>query len=216
MSRSLVGALPWFAALLVFAVPAGRAGVAAKPFTDHFTKTINPSVWNVKKTEAIYAVSTSHGAVRVSTPGGGAGGFQWAGLQYRHRIAGNFDVSVRYSNASIKRVNGSPGNQIQLNATFGGQTFCLVRSDESDVGDNYHVWINSFVGSRPSKAKSGVLRIVRVGSTVTGYANGVKIYQGTFNPSPVTDLWFSIQNNGTTDPISVTFDDFTLRADSIS
>jgi hypothetical protein len=196
------------------AVQAGAGAAAGNTFKDDFARGIVPATWKTTNTSHLYRV-TGDGAVRFSTPGGGPGGFQWVGLQLKRRISGDFDVSVRYSNASIKRVNGSPGNQVQLNAVFGKQIFCVVRSDEAGPGSNYHVWTGSFDGARKTSARSGMLRIVRVGSTVSGYAGGVRLYQRTFNAGPVTQLWFSLQNNGTTDAISVTFDDFSITADKL-
>ena len=215
-SRIARGVLLGFGVMLILAVAVAHAGMGAQSFSDHFTKGIDPSTWKVTKTQKLYVVSTKGGAVRLSTPGGGAGGFQWVGLQFRHQFRGNFDVSIRYSGASLRIVSGSPANQVQLNAELGGHLFCVVRDDTTNVGDNYHVWTTAWNGQRPTSATAGVLRIVRLGSTVTGYADGVALYRGSFGAAPVTKLWMSLQNNGTTDPIAVTFDDFTLRADAIA
>ncbi len=194
------------------AATAPGAAAASPAFRDGFTS----ANWMTEKTAKLYQVAATASVVRFSTPGGGAGGFQWVGLQFRHQIRGNFDISIQYSKASIKRVNGSPANQVQLNAVFGGQIFCVVRDDDVVAGNNYHIYTGGWHGTVKTSATSGVLRIVRVGSTVSGYADDTRLYQGTYNSSPVTQLWFSLQNNGTVDPISVTFSKFVLSAGTIS
>ena len=207
------------ASVLPGAAPAGvnaTAATASRTFRDSFAGGISSANWKIEKTEKLYRVTAVGGVVRFSTPGGGAGGFQWVGLQFTHQIRGNFDVSIQYAKANLKRVKGSPANQVQLNAVFGGQVFCVVRDNDVTGGNNYYVYTGSWIGAKKTSATSGVLRIVRVGSTVSGYADGVRLYQGTYNAGPVTQLWFSLQNNGTIDPISVTFDNVVLTADTIS
>jgi hypothetical protein len=105
-----------------------------------------------------------------------------------------------------------------LNTVFGGQLFAAVRSDESPGGDNYHVYTSppgAWFGAQPTVATAGTLRVVRTGIVVSGYFNGTLIYSNSYNNLPVTFMAFSLQNNGTNDVTSVTFDNFSLVADSI-
>jgi hypothetical protein len=57
-------------------------------------------------------------------------------------VEGDFDVQVDFREAQIKRVAGSPGNQISLAASLGGQWFVPTRSGEgfTPPTDNVHIW----------------------------------------------------------------------------
>jgi sulfatase modifying factor 1 len=196
-------------------------------FTDDFANGVNGFYWSYASNQALYQVDASQGAVRFHKTQGGGGGLEYATLRFNHRITGNFDIRVRYSDASIGLVSGSPGNQVQLQTFFGNQFVAVVRSDEAGQGNNSHLWRDppgQWDGKRTSWNTSGTLRITRVGTTVSAYATvteqgaevEVLLYQFETNADPVTALSFSLQNNGTTDAISVTFDDFAIAADSIA
>jgi hypothetical protein len=58
------------------------------------------------------------------------------------------------------------------------------------------------------------MRITRVGSLVTGYVNGDEVYSRTYDTEPAF-FRLALQNNGTKDATSVTFDDFYLAANEI-
>lgn len=191
----------------------------AVSLTDDFSAGLDVCRWYPNTNQPLYLVDTSGGDVRISKPAGGFYGFQSMNIDLKGRIHGNFDVSVRFSNASINRVNGSPANQVQLNIWFGGQMLCLVRDDDRYSGDNVHVYVDPprvWRGARSNAATSGLLRIKRIGRVVTAYFNETTIYSATYNDADVTRLWFSLQNNGTVDPTSVVFDDFSLVADAIT
>lgn len=188
-------------------------------YTDNFDAGIDTTTyWKIQRNDTSYQVDDTHGDVRFSRSPGGTQVLNTIHLIFRPLVQGNFDVSVDFSNAYIDRINGSPGNQVQLNSTFGGQVFSVVRSDEEGFGHNYHVWIAppwQWQGYQPNTDTSGTLRIQRVGSTVAGYFNSNLIYLDIFNAEDVTHLSFSLQNNGTIDSTSVIFDNFSLTADSI-
>lgn len=172
----------------------------------------------VGSNQPLYAVDDSQGDVRFSKPAGGTFGFQYVNLDLRCQLAGDFDVSVNYRDASINRVNGAPANQVQLNAIFGGQYLALVRDDDVNRGDNAHVYVDpprQWRGFLATAATSGLLRIQRIGTTIRAWHNTTLIHTGAYNASPVTRLWLSLQNNGTKDPTAVTFGDFQVSAASI-
>lgn len=220
--------MPWIAAssfrrsaecflALLLLLPGTGAGAVV--FTDAFTSGINGAHWNVISNQPLYTVNDSYGDIRFSRPGGGSQGFQYIGLDFLHDVSGNFDVSIRFRDASINRVNGTPGNQIQLNAIFGSQLFAVVRGDEVGSNDNVHVYRDppqSVHGTQSTTATSGLLRITRTGTTVRGYFNSTQLYVATLNSNDVSRIWLSLQNNGTNDPTSVTFDDFSLTGDGIT
>jgi hypothetical protein len=188
-------------------------------FSDNFNTGVDTTTyWKLQSNDTLYRMDDTQGDVRFSRSPGGAQVLNTIHLIFRPIVQGDFDVRVDFSNAYINRINGTPGNQIQLNSTFGGQVFSVVRSDEINYGHNYHVFIAPpwiWQGYQPNTDSSGTLRIGRVGSTVAGYFNSSLIYLDLFNNGDVTHLSFSLQNNGTTDSTSVIFDNFSITADSI-
>jgi len=199
----------------ILSLAVGRA--IAETVTDDFFAGIDPSLWVIDTNQPLYSVADTAGEIRFSRPAGGSSGFQYVSLDFRFPVQGDFDASVVFRDAQITRVNGASGNQVQLNARFGGQEFLLVRSDEQCCGNNVHVYLDppiTWVGTQSNTAIAGTLRIARSGTLVTAWFDGVVIFSGNYNTDPAT-LTFSLQNNGTTDATAVTFDDFALSADAI-
>jgi len=226
VSRSpiLSASAPWVAARRLFLLAACAALTAISPvvqaaqFDDDFGAGLRPKFWSVSSNQPLYKLDATQEEIRLSKPVGGTFTFQTIDVEFPFVVRGDFDVQIDFRDASINRVSGVPGNQVQLNAVFGSQYFGVVRSDESPGGQNHHVFINPpavWVGATPDGAAAGTMRIVRTGSTVSGYINGGLIHSGVFNADDVSRLWFSLQNNGTTDATSVTFDNFHLIADAI-
>ena len=188
-------------------------------FTDNFDAGVDTTTyWKLQSNDTLYSMDDTQGDVRFSRSPGGAQVLNTIHLIFQPVVQGDFDVSVDFSNAYIDRINGSPGNQIQLNSNIGGQAFSVVRSDELNFGQNYHVWLDPpgvWQGYQANTDTSGTLRINRVGSTVAGYFNSNLIYLDLYNTADVMHLSFSLQNNGTTDSTSVNFDNFSITADSI-
>lgn len=112
-------------------------------------------------------------------------------------------MRVAFRDASIARVNGVPGNQVQLNVRFGGQFLAAVRSDESPGGQNHHVYVSPpgvWQGTAADASAAGTLRIVRTGTTVSGYVNGNLVHSATYNGGDVTRLWLALQTARRTPP----------------
>jgi hypothetical protein len=188
----------------------------AGTFTDDFAAGISPSAWQVISNSPLYSVQAEPGAVRFSKPAGGTTSLQYVGLGLRSWLRGDFDVSVDFADAIITRHDGAPGNQIQLNVSFGGQDFLAVRSDEVGHPQNTHVWLwpqASFLGSRDWTSTSGRLRITRTGAHVQGYVDNTLLYEGNFNTGEAS-VTLTLQNNGTRDATAVTFSDFTASAEA--
>jgi len=197
----------------------GSATVAccAETFTDDFSSGVDPQYWTVLGHTNLYTLDDSMGDVRVSKPVGGEYIFQSLGLTFRSKLRGDFDVSVDMTNASITRVDGAPGNQIQLNLRFGSQGFYVVRSDENFGGNNLHVFLDPpviWAGTVASTATSGRLRVVRTGTQVQGWFDSTLIFQGNYSTEDA-EVNFDLQNNGTRDATAVTFDNFSVTADKI-
>jgi hypothetical protein len=203
------------AAALLLAAGAVRAAT----FTDDFAAGLEPFYWRLETNQPLYTVDDTAGQIRLAKPSGGDTGFQYVQLRYRGRLEGDFDVSVAFREAQITRVNGQPGNQVQLNAVFGGVALCVVRSDEVGWGHNRHVWMNppsAWYGAAVDASPQGTLRLRRVGVHVEAYLGASLIWAGDLNAQPVTTLALALQNNGTSDATSVVFDDFQLTADGVA
>lgn len=199
--------------LIIFVLPS-----FGDTYTDDFGTGIDTTYWMIYSNDTLYRVDDTQGDVRFSRSPGGAHFLNVVYLRFLPVVQGDFDVTVDFSNAYINRVNGSPGNQVQLNSNVGGRIFSVVRSDELNFGHNYHVWIDppaQWRGYQANTDTSGTLRITRVGSTVTGYFNSTLIFSDAYNQEDVMHLSFSLQNNQTTDSASVIFDNFNITADSI-
>lgn len=203
-----------FVLLAIFFIPA-----SGEIYVDDFSSGIDTTTyWRIQLNDTLYKWDDTHGDVRFSrSPGGTPGILNTIHLIFVPVVLGDFDVKVDFSNAYINRVNGSPGNQVQLNSRSGVQVFSIVRSDEVGFGHNYHVWVDppgQWQGYQANMDSSGTLRIIRVGSTITGYFNANLIFSNVYN-ADVANFSFSLQNNGTTDSTSVIFDNFSVTADSI-
>jgi len=206
----------------LFAASAGLLALTisapgAENFTDDFADGLDPRYWTVVGDTNLYALDNSMGDVRISKPVGGDYVFQSLGLTFRPTLRGDFDVGVDMTNASITRVDGVPGNQIQLNIRFGGQGFYVVRSDENPGGNNLHVFLDPplvWAGTRASSATSGRLRVARTGTLVQGWFDGTMLFQGNYNTEDAV-VNFALQNNGTRDATMVTFDNFSVTANEL-
>jgi len=196
----------------------GAPALSATFFAD-FLAGIEASFWEVDSNQPLYTLDDSQGDIRLAKPVGGDHSFQRIHIRFRGEFYGDFDVSVDFRDAFVDRVDGRPGNQVQLNTNLGGLEFDVVHSDEINIGRNHHVWIDppgEWYGAQSTSETSGKLRITRIGLAVRGYINDDLLYTVVFpTVLPVTFLSFSLQNNGTTDSTSVTFDNFQITADEI-
>ncbi|MBM3881696.1 MAG: LamG domain-containing protein [Verrucomicrobia bacterium] len=186
--------------------------------TDDFSGGLSALGWTVISNTPAYQVQVRPGDVRFTRAAGGGGGYQFIGLQPPFDVESDFDVQVDFREAQIKRVNGTPGNQIGLAALFGNQWFVVTRSDEAaNPADNVHIWADPparWFGTQQASALEGTLRIVRSGPRVAGFWNGTLLHSACYNTNR-TALSFTLQNNGTSDATAVTFDNFRLSADRV-
>ncbi|MBM3883903.1 MAG: hypothetical protein FJ387_30065, partial [Verrucomicrobia bacterium] len=186
--------------------------------TDDFSGGLGTVGWTVISNTPAYQVQVRPGDVRFTRAAGGARTYQYVGLQPPFDVEGDFDVQVDFREAQIKRVNGSPGNQINLIAQFGREVFTVTRSDETaNPADNVHIWADppaQWFGTQPTSALEGTLRIVRSGPWVAGFFNGTLLHAACYNTNRAT-LSVTLANNGTSDATAVTFDDFQLHADRV-
>ncbi len=201
----------------ILMVPAGLFG--SDTYSANFTSGLNTCYWQIIAThEGLYTIDDTHGDVRISKPVGGSYTFQAGGILCQALACGDFDVQVTYRDASIDRHDGSPGNQVQLNAVAGSHVFCVVRSAETGWNHNHHVWCSppgAWFNPAADTSAGGTLRITRTGTMMAGYINDTLIYQTSWVTGPM-ELSCVLQNNGTRDAVSVTFDDFSVTADYLT
>jgi hypothetical protein len=188
-------------------------------YNDDFTSGINKTYWKIVTNQRLYQVDDSNNAVRFSKKNGGDYTFQFVGLKFLREVRGDFDVRVDFHNARIDHADGSNGNQLELKVSFAEQLFIVVYSDEPWLGGhNFHIWADppgSALGTQTLKTNNGTLRITREGSYVKGYFNNTVIFTSHLNTDPVTNLSFTLNNNGTKDATSVIFDNFYLSSDQM-
>lgn len=208
-------AMPTLTVVVALAASASNADL----FTDDFATGVDSQAWTIVSNQLLFTWDDSGGDVLLSKPTGGSGGLDVIALRLERVAFGDFDLQVDFSQASIDHLTGPIGNQLQLNARFGPQSLHVVRSDETGIGDNAHLFANppfSFVGGVVyTAATSGTLRLARVGTQLTAWFGNTIIHQGTYNAEPLSEVTLSLQCNETFDAVSVRFDDFSLLADAI-
>jgi hypothetical protein len=196
------------------------AGVHAGTFSDDFSTGLNPSYWGViQQTPNYFSVDVSHGDVRlakgsVDNPGGIQGIYIRLNFAlFGGLITNDFSTQIDFTNAVVP----GPGlDQVELHTYYEDGSIWLAVYDDSS-GDNVHVWDGgSVLGTISVSQNYGTFLISRTNGVVTAYFNGTPIYAGT-RSSPLTEIEFTLQNNnGSDDPISVIFDNFSLSSPSVS
>lgn len=193
--------------------------VSAGTFSDDFSTGLDPDFWTISKTTpALYSVDASGGKVAMAkTAVNSPGGFQavtavLALANLGGNITGDFSTQVDFDSASIA---GANFNQVQLNVFFTNGTLFLDVFD-NDGGLNKHVFGgNNGTGRFADSSTSGTFRIERVGGSMRGFFND-RLIVTAGNNAPVSAITFSLQNNGTNNPISVNFDNFSLSGASVT
>ena len=200
------------AVILVTAAPRATLGGT---FSDDFSAGLSPSFWSVFQTTAgLYSVDDTNGQVQVAkTSAHSPGGFQNVAIALNLAAlagtnTGDFSTQVDFTNATVP----GPGlDQVELHTYFQDGSYFFTVYDNYN-GLNVHVWNGGLIGRTPVTGNSGTFRISRIGSTLTGYYNGAPIHS-EIKDSPLVRIDFALQNNnGSDDPTSVTFDNFSLTA----
>ena len=188
-------------------------------YADNFTAGNGAASWRLQNNANLYTVDQGQGALAMSKPAGGTGGSaEWPAAYSAVTATGDFDVRVDYRDLVLTRTGGGYGNEVQLIAYYGTRAFVIVRADESaQGGNNARVWDSDSgnQGRVATTATNGTLRIIRTGTIMKGYHNNTFLWQRTCTTDPATFV-VNIQNNGTTDPISVKFDNFYVSARQVT
>ncbi len=196
-----------------------NAGSMAATFVDDFSLGLRPECWTVlQSTPGFYSVNATDGTVRLAkgsatTPGGVQYVFVRLNLaEFGGPVTGDFSTQVDFTNAVI----AGPGlNQVELHTYFEDGSIFYAVYDQSS-GLNAHVWDGYGVrGTLAVSGSSGTFVIARAGATLSAYYNGTLLFSSE-KTSPLSNVDFVLQNNqGSDDPISVTFDNFSLTAASV-
>jgi hypothetical protein len=197
-------------------VSCANGGVPAAVFDDDFASGLRSNYWTVSQTTSgLFAVDTSQGDVRLTKVGtNSASGVQNVAVNLNlaaiaGQVAGDFDFGIDFKNAVLG--NGGT-DQVELHAYFADSAIFFDVYDNSS-GVNVHVWNgSSVIGATTVTGTGGTFRIMRTGSTVSGYFGDTMIYTAT-QTSALTAVEFTLQlQPGVNDNISVQFDNFHFRA----
>jgi hypothetical protein len=162
--------------------------------------------WVVAETTpGMYRVERAPGQVRIARQANSPGGLQHAGLRLDRGlpVTGDFDAQVSFADA---RIEGGL-NQVELHAFFADDSIFFVVRDRE--GNGSHIWAPGLQGNQTC-GNAGTLRMERRSEMVTGYCDGRAIWSAP-HKAALTKLQFVLQNNGTNDPISVTFRDYQFK-----
>jgi parallel beta-helix repeat protein len=188
-------------------------------YADNFTGGNGAASWRIQNNAGLYTVDQSQGALAMSKPAGGTGGStEWPAAYSAVTATGDFDVRVDYRDLVLTHTGGGYGNEVQLIVYYGSRAFVIVRADEPSLGgSNVRVWDSDYgsVGTVATSLTNGTLRVIRTGTIMKGYHNNTFLWQRTCTTDPAT-FALNIQNNGTTDPISVKFENFYVSAQQVT
>ena len=110
-------------------------------------------------------------------------------------------------------LSGGGLDQVELHTAY-TDTSIFFDSDSSD-SSGIHVWTGSLHPTIDPVVSSGMFTISRVGGTLSGFYNGALMFSET-DTADLDAIAFTLQNNeGSNDPTSVTFTDFSLTAASV-
>jgi len=216
---------------LVSVLLAGGKIALGDTYSIDFSGGVDPSHWATENWpgggSSPYTFTTTGSGELVSKPVTGQYG-AYGKLHFTPQILGDFDARVYFRDLSLPwSGNGSPGNMIELYTQVGSDVSTAVRANFPPVsGSDYHMFTtypsNNQYGHVATSDTSGALRLTRTGSMMTGYYldhDGVTWDQiaasANFLTGPVA-LALHLGNCGTPDAISVTWQDFSVTATTIT
>ncbi|HEY3853780.1 MAG TPA: choice-of-anchor tandem repeat GloVer-containing protein [Verrucomicrobiae bacterium] len=191
--------------------------LVAGTFSDDFSEGLNTNDWSVSQSTAgLYSIVVTNDQVQFARIAPHSAGSPDIALVLNPQVfgdvaVGDFSEQVEFTNAIDSTAPPGPGyDQVELHTYFyDGSYFFDVFDNESGI--NVHAWNGSVRGLIPVNTNSGVFRIARTGNVLTGYYNGSPIYSET-NIWPFIGAQFILQNNGSTDMISVAYANFSLTS----
>lgn len=201
------------AGLMAFSLTADPALAVTVNF--NFNHGMGPNFTFYQRNTTDVALDDMGGNLRIYSGGMGGSGVRGGEVMTNFTIHGDFDITVDFiilqALSNLQQVEVHPHNM---------SIFYPIR-DNTDGGDNYHVWIGSVQGRQPTGDLTGTLRVVRVGTTASAYfRNQVSgdysfIYSGGVTTEDIR-LGLMVQNNGSQGgSLNVAFDNLTITADRI-
>ena len=124
-------------------------------------------------------------------------------------VDGDFELSLDLRDAML----GPSGlDQVEFHANFADNSEFFDVYEHSAGAFNLHVWTGKVVAPMPTDVTSGTFRVVRIGSTITGYLDDTMIY-ATTNTAAMSAVRILMQlQQKSDDPVAVTLDNFHLQA----
>jgi hypothetical protein len=191
-------------------------GTPTAAYSDDFSAGLADGVWTVTQTtDGLFATDTTQGDLRLSKVGTNTS----AALQsitvtfnlaaYGGPADGDFELSLDLRDAML----GPSGvDQVEFHANFADNSEFFDVYEHSGSSFNLHVWTGKVVGQMPTDVTGGTFRIVRTGSTITGYLDDTMIYTTT-NSAALSAIRILMQIQlMSNDPISITLDNFHYQA----
>ncbi len=191
-------------------------GTPTAAFSDDFGAGLGDTLWTVTQTTPdLFAADATQGELRLSRAGTNTS----TALQsitvtfnlaaYGGPADGDFELALDLRDAML----GPSGlDQVEFHANFADNSEFFDVYEHSAGSFNLHVWTGRVVGSMPTDVTSGTFRIVRTGSTITGYLDDTMIYTTT-NSAALSAVHILMQLQlMSNDPVSVTLDNFHYQA----
>jgi hypothetical protein len=180
--------------------------------------TLNPTLWTVSQTTAnLYTVTPTSSGLDISYNGpSNPGGTQEAGINLNMaavggNITGDFSTSVTFSDADL---SGVGLDQVEFHTVYTDNS--IIFDSDSSGGSGVHVYTGSVQTTIDPTETSGTFTVSSVGGVLSGYYDGTPMFS-IADTASLDAIAFTLQNNnGSNDPTSVTFTDFSLTAGSIS
>jgi hypothetical protein len=213
------------AAIVVLAAfPAAASGGIVTPH--HIDETFaaptidytNTWAWWGTNQPGLIAFNQGNGVMTVNVSAAAQPDFNASG-QTRCLAHGNFDAQVDF-----KLVNWPAQNGVWVSLMVGGTPYNVYRvSWQFDPSDSYGAYLPPASAVLPASGKTGTLRLTRQGDILTAYylsgRNWIPLVSGTgpTNDVPLNLAVFNISNAATfaSEPVTVSFDNFHVVADSI-
>lgn len=191
-------------------------GTPTAAFSDDFSGGLSAANWTVTQTtDGLFAVDATQGDLRLAKVGtNSSNALQSITVSFNLAAAGgpadgDFELALDLRDAML----GPSGlDQLEFHANFADNSEFFDVYEHSAGAFNLHVWTGRVNAAMPTDVTSGTFRIVRVGSTITGYLDDTMIYMTT-NSAALSAVRILMQLQlMSNDPVSVTLDNFRYQA----